>query len=39
MVGASDSDQNISKRKAINTLFPYAIFLEQDGQQGMMDTI
>ena len=39
MVRASDSHQVISKRKAINTLFPYAIFLEQNGQQGMMDTI
>ena len=39
MVRASDSYQIISKRKAINTLFPYAIFLEQNGQQGIMDAI
>ena len=39
MARASDSDQIISKRKAINTLFPYAIFLEQNGQQGTMDAI
>lgn len=39
MVGASGSDLIISKRKAINTLFPYAIYLEQRGQQGMMDAI
>jgi len=39
MVEAGDSDRIISKRKAINTLFPYAIFLEESGQQGMMDAI
>jgi hypothetical protein len=39
MVEAADSDLVISKRKAINTLLPYAICLEQGGQQTMMDTI
>jgi hypothetical protein len=29
----------VLKRKAINTLLPYAIFLEQDGQRGMIDAI
>jgi hypothetical protein len=29
----------VSKRKAINTLLPYAIYLEQGGQQGMIDAI
>ena len=35
----STSNLVISKRKAINTLFPYAIFLEQSGQQGMINAI
>ena len=39
MVEVGDSDLIISKRKAINTLLPYAIYLEQGGQRGMMDTI
>ena len=39
MVEANDSDLVFSKRKAINTLFPYAIFLEQGGQQQMMNAI
>ena len=39
MVEAGNSDPFISKRKAINTLLPYAIYLEQAGQKGMIDTI
>jgi hypothetical protein len=39
MVEASDFVLVFSKRKAINTLLPYAIFLEQGGQQGMIDII
>ena len=39
MVEAGDPKVVMSKRKAINTLFPYAIFLEQNGQQGMTDAI
>ena len=39
MVEAADSDLVISKRKAINTLFPYAIFLEQGGRQEMIDAV
>lgn len=39
MVEAVNSDLIISKRKAINTLFPYAIYLEQGGQQGMANAI
>lgn len=34
-----DSDLIILKHKAINTLFPLAIFLEQVGQQGMINAI
>ena len=39
MVEAADSDLIISKRKAISTLLPYAIFLEEEGQQGMINAI
>jgi hypothetical protein len=39
MAGAVKSKLIFSKRKAINTLFPYAIFLEQGGQQGMINAI
>ena len=39
LVNAADSGVIIRKRKAINTLFPYAIFLEQGGQQVMMDVL
>jgi hypothetical protein len=39
MVEAGDPNLIISKRKAINTLFTYAIFLEQGGQQRMVDAI
>lgn len=39
MVEANDSNLIISKRKAINTLFPHAIFLEQSGKQEMIDAI
>lgn len=39
MAKASDAGRIFSKRKAINTLFPYAIFLEQDGKQEMINTI
>ena len=36
-----DANRNLifSKRKAISALFPYAIFLEQGGHQGMADVI
>ena len=36
-----DEKQNLifSKRKAINTMFPYAIFLEQNGNRQMIDAI
>ena len=39
MVEAADSALIVSKRKAISSLFPYAIFLEQGGQQAMIDAI
>jgi hypothetical protein len=39
MVEDVDSDRIISQRKAINTLFPYAIILEQGGQHGLIDAI
>lgn len=39
MVEAGNSDHIVSKRKAINSLFPYAILLEQGGQQRMIDVI
>jgi hypothetical protein len=39
MVEAGDSGLIFSKRKAINTLFPYAISLEQAGRLGMIDVI
>ena len=39
LADAADSDLVISHRKAINTLFPYAIFLEQSGQRGMIDAV
>ena len=39
MVEAGNPDPIISKHKAINTLLPYAIYLEQVGQQGMIDAI
>ena len=38
-VEATDPDLVLSKRKAISTLLPYAIFLEQGGQQSMIDAI
>jgi len=37
MVEAADSNLIWSRRKAISALFPYAVFLEQHGQQGMLD--
>jgi hypothetical protein len=39
MAKAANSDLIISKRKAINALLPYAIYLEQGRKQEMMDTI
>ena len=39
MIQAADFIAIISKRKAINTLLPYAIHLEQGGQQGMINAI
>ena len=39
MIADADSNLIFSNRKAINTLFPYAILLEQGGQQGMIDAI
>ena len=39
MTEACDSNLIISKRKAINALFPYAIYLEQGGQQEMINAI
>ena len=39
MVEVADSDLIFPKRKAINTLFPYAILQEQGGQQGIVDAI
>ena len=39
MVEVPDSDIILSKRKAISTLLPYAIFLEQGGQQWFIDAI
>ena len=37
MAVAGDSDLVISNRKAISTLLPHAIFLEQNGQRWMID--
>ena len=39
MAKASNSDLVLSKRKAVNTLFPHAIYLEEIGQPGMIDAI
>ena len=39
MVTAGDRDLIFSKRKAISTLFPYAICLKRDGEHGMADAI
>ena len=39
MVNTADPGFIFSKRKAISTLFPYAICLGQGGQQGMADAI
>lgn len=39
MIEAADPSLIISKRKAICTVLPYAIFLERDGQQGMFNAI
>ena len=39
MVEAADSDLIIFKRKPVNALLPYAIYLEQSGQQAMIDAI
>ena len=39
MAQAVDSNPIFIKRKAINTLFPYAIYLEQSGQHGMINAI
>ena len=39
MVAAGDRDLILSKRKAISTLFPYAICLERDGEHGMAKAI
>lgn len=39
MAEAADSNLIISKRKAICALFPYAVYLEQGGQHGMIDAI
>lgn len=39
MVRAANPGPIFSKRKAISILLPYAIFLEQGGQQGMVDAI
>lgn len=39
MFRAANSDLILSKRKAINALLPYAIFLEQGGEQRMIDAI
>jgi hypothetical protein len=39
MAEAGDSDLIISKRKPINTLLPYAIYLEQCGEPGMISVI
>ena len=39
MVTASDQGLIFSKRKAISTLFPYAICLKRDGEHGMADAI
>jgi hypothetical protein len=39
MIEAANPYQILSKRKATSILLPYAIRLEQNGQQGMVDTI
>lgn len=39
MIEAANSELIFSKRKTINSLFPYAIFLEQGGQRGMIDAV
>ena len=39
MVDGPNRDSIRSKRKAISALFPFAVFLEQSGQRGMIDAI
>jgi len=39
MVEGPNRDSICSKRKAISALFPFAVFLEQSGQRGMIDAI
>ena len=39
VVATTDRDKIFSKRKAISALFPYAILLEQGGNQGIVDAI
>ena len=39
MAGTPDADPILSKRKAASALFPYAVRLAQEGQQGMIDAI
>ena len=38
MIEAADLNPILRKRKAISALFPYAVYLARDGQQGMADT-
>ena len=37
MIEAADLNPILRKRKAISALFPYAVYLARDGQQGMAD--
>ena len=38
MIEAADPNLILRRRKAISALFPYAVYLARDGQQGMADT-
>ena len=39
MIEAVDPNLILRRRKAISALFPYAVYLARDGQQGMADTL
>ena len=37
MIEAADPNLILCRHKAISALFPYVVYLAQDGQQGMAD--
>ena len=39
MIEAADLNLILRRREAISALFPYAVYLARDGQQGMADTL